>query len=197
MSLYLYITLNIYLFWNSTMYNAMDKRGGRTYLFIQPGSSQLLDFKSVYESLGPGSDSHAERQTPELLRADPNLNVWMNKSPCTKCAKFLIDKYKKVNKNQKPTLHVAYFFSYTDHQYNRDEALKCLAKMYHEGFKIKRWNWNTFKTFLGDKGMIQLIDDVQKTSDFINGQKKLQNTLDQAQKLATGTSSSTIDNWCI
>ena len=178
----------------ASLYNAMDQRGGKTYLFVQP-QPNMLDFGNVYQS--KNSENHAEGRLPQFETKSLNLNVWMNKSPCTKCAKYLMSKYRNVAHNKKPTLHVAYFFAYTDKQYDRDNALECLAKMYREGFKIKPWNWEKFETFLKlndfyDEELKQFIDKVRKTDLVECGQKRLQNVLKQAKEL----NASKTKLWC-
>ena len=103
--------------------------------------------------------------------------IWLNNSPCSRCAKLIMRTYSDVE--PKPT-------SYIQNIYVKQglssilDSLMCLAKMLSEGFNIAPWDWEEFKINLGKntrESCVRLIDEATSNEKFKLKQKVVEKAL--------------------
>ena len=155
------------------LWNGMDKRGGRAHtMVVRDGKITESD---VYESTDSQSHSHGERYVPEFQEAAPNVVVYMDKTPCVKCAEYLFEKYKG-SSEKKPTIYASYLFSYFDTAESKKESQAALEILHENGFNICPVDISEFLPFL-DKDYHEVIAIVANTDRFKKGQQQLQEYL--------------------
>lgn len=103
--------------------------------------------------------------------------IWLNNSPCPRCAKLIMRTYSGVE--PKPKIYIQNVYVKQGLNSTLD-SLMCLAKMLSEGFNILSWNWMKFKSKLGEnprKNCVRFIDKATRNESFKRWLKRLSDFL--------------------
>ena len=70
-------------------------------------------------------------------------NIWTNHAPCRDCVQQLIAHFT----GDKPTIHIARLLKISGGQHYDQvtPTIKCLAKLAHNGFRIRAWDMEEFR----------------------------------------------------
>ncbi len=143
------------------------------------------NFLTTYKS---GTAGHSEAQFIESNSASlgnfPNL--WINNSPCTACAKKLIDAYAGVT--PKPTIHAAHFYRGKDSNkkpIDREIVLQCLAKMVASGIKLEAFDWKEYQKLVSNLECKNDIQEALGNSKFNEKMKEMENIVKTVNNYAT------------
>ena len=121
------------------------------------------------------ANEHAEdvvlRGYDECATLIDENGIWLNNSPCSRCAKLIMRTYSDVEPMAKPTIYIQNVYVKQGLNSTLD-SLMCLAKMLSEGFNIVPWDWKEFKIKLTNRentrknNCVHLIDEATRNEKF-------------------------------
>lgn len=159
--------------------NMIDPAKTKTYVYVPSGSIPMGE-ERVYASAG---NLHAE----DYMLADLSTpeEFWITNSPCPVCARKLMAAYAG---SPKPEINIRRFYKPPPGNARAiSNAIDCLAKMLHQGFKLYEWEWPAFyEEYLkgGNKECIDILIKFSKNNakyDILRAQYKvLQDVIDEA-----------------
>lgn len=118
--------------------------------------------------------------------------IWINRAPCPTCVLSIMNNY---DSGTGVTIYVAEF----EQQANilgTTKSLKCLAKMFHNHYTIRPWNWELFRdTFNLKEECKSIIDQVVGRDTFMTKQEEVSSVLKFIEEISK-VPESTIMEWC-
>ena len=148
----------------------------KTYLYVPAAETGGKGQEFLFRSKGDQSGTnHAEDEMKKGLEPHLPQEFWITNTQCPSCARHMMEWYR--NCPTKPVIRVVHFYSRLPNgPAEQEEAIECLAKMIHEGFKFLLWDWDKFSNdFIKTNECKSLITDAIKAHG--DDLKKEQNDL--------------------
>ena len=119
-------------------------------------------------------------------------NIWVNYSPCPHCVKALIKEYEK--SSNKPTIHIAKFYTESSSIGDAVKSLQCLAKLKRLGFSLESWDFVEFnKSAVSESTCKDEIDERFRDAKFTSEYMKLGSQLEFVRQISETPHAS---SWC-
>lgn len=114
--------------------------------------------------------------------------IWLNNSPCPRCAQTIMNRYSNGNK---PTIFIQNVYVGQGLDSTLD-SLMCLAKMIKKGFNIVPWDWNSFKGHLDNEQCKRDIESALNNDAF----QRKRALVVKALSFLRAVQNTNMANWC-